>query len=215
MSQAQETPKTYFLDSLSQYEESYRLFLVKKWQAERQEYIITTRKKWWYYLPSLGWALRGPSISANTGILAEIDYNRTVTSTRLESLDARYQVDFQETIGRIRSEYQKILIKQQQLERERVALAKLRAIQAIHNEAFKSQTMSPEEHLQHSYQYETTINNFKSKEAELFISILEFQNLCRYHLPDKELVPLEQSDCVTETGRKGPQGWETVGYPKR
>lgn len=195
---AQTKSQQLVLDSLSNYELSYQRFLQQKWKAERAEYVVTNRKKWWYYLPSVGFAFRGPTVSTNTGVLAQIDRDRNIMAARLLSLDKRYQVEFVETLVRIRVDYQKLLVQYEQLERERKALARLRGIQAIHDEAFNSQKMSPEEHLRNSYQYETTINTFKNREAELLVAVLEFQTLCRYNLPDKQLIPIETFDCIME-----------------
>lgn len=198
ISRAQPKPQHLLLDSLSTYEFSYQKFLQQKWKAERVEFVVTNRKKWWYYLPSVGFAFGGPTVSANTGVLAQIDRDRNVMAAKLLSLDKRYQVEFVETLVRIRVDYQKLLIRYEQLERERKTLAKLRGIQAIHDEAFGCQKMSPEEHLRNSYQYETTINAFQNREAELRVALLEFQTLCRYNLPDKQLIPIEASDCIME-----------------
>ncbi len=198
ISHAQPKPQHLVLDSLSNYEFSYQKFLQQKWKAERAEFVVTNRKKWWYYLPSVGFAFGGPTVSANTGVLAQIDRDRNVMASKLLSLDKRYQVEFVETLVRIRVDYQKLLVRYEQLERERKTLAKLRGIQAIHDEAFGCQTMSPEEHPRNSYQYETTINTFQDREAELRVALLEFQTLCRHNLPDKQLIPVETFDCIME-----------------
>jgi hypothetical protein len=109
-------------------------------------------------------------------------------------MDARYQVEFVETLQRIRNEFEKLTIRKIQLERERKILDKLRGIQAIHNEAFNAQTMSPEEHLRHSYQYEKAISEFKKSESDLRLSTLDFFILCRYNLPDTQLIKLASDE---------------------
>ena len=161
----------------------------KRWVAERKEFVQTTRKKWWYYLPTIGYTLHAPSITANTGILAQIDYNRTQVCARLESMDARYQVEFVETLGKIRYEYQKLIVRYGQLELERLALKRLTGIARIHADAFNAQTMTPEESLRHAYEYDRAMNEFKNRGAELVLSVLEFHNLCRYQPGRRRGVP--------------------------
>jgi hypothetical protein len=180
------------LDSLSRYEQSYRQYVSQKWQAERQEFIITTRKKWWYYLPNIGYAFGGPSIHTNTGVLAQIDNDRAVLAARLVSLDSRYQVEFVEMLARIRVEYQKLKVRSQQLERERGAMKRLYAIHAIYTEAFNKQTMSPEESLKHAYELDKAINELQNRDAELALSVLDFMTLCRYGMPDTKLVRVDE-----------------------
>ena len=118
-------------------------------------------------------------------------------TARLGSLDARYQVEFTETLARIRIEYRKLLVRSEQIERERKTLAKLRGIMAIQNEAFNAQTMAPEEHLRHAYSYEKAMSDFKGKESELVLSVLDFFALCRYEMPDRKLIEIAGSDCPT------------------
>ena len=196
------------LDSLPVYEQSYRQYMLQRWTAERREFLTVNRKKWWYYVPSMGWSFHSPSINANTGVLAQIDYSRTATAAKLVSLDSRYQVDFTETLQRIRHEYQKLLVRAGQLERERRLLDKLRGIQAIHNEAFNAQTMTPEEHLRNSYSYERAISDFRAKEADLTLAVLDFFELCRFAMPKTQLAELaDNEDCPAAQ----PRTWQPNG----
>ncbi|MBO0950901.1 hypothetical protein [Fibrella forsythiae] len=190
------------LDSLGTYEASYRTFMVQKWKADRKEFTITTRKKWWYYLPSPGWSFRSPSISLNTGVIAQIDRDKLTLAARLEALDARYQVEYTETLARISTEYRKLVVRSEQLDRERRLLAKLLAIQRINDEAFNKQQLSPQDHLQVSYEYERAVSEFRRKESELAITALDFFSLCRFNLPTKQLIDVASSDpCPASTDR--------------
>lgn len=186
---------TINLDSVSIYEASYRLFMVQQWKANRSEFTVTTRKKWWYYLPSVGYSLRSPLVQMNTGVLTQIDRDKLTMAARLESIDARYQVEFTETLARIRIEYRKLLVRSEQIERERATLAKLRGIMAIHTDAFNAQTMPPEEHLRHAYNHENAINQFRAKESDLVLAALDFFALCRYQMPETRLIDVAQIDC--------------------
>ena len=201
---------TVMLDSLPVYETSYRSYLQARWKAERKEFVQTTRKKWWYYLPTVGWSLRSPMIHANTGVLAEIDYQRTTTTARLESLDARYDVEYRETLGRIRTEYRKLQVQQQQVGREGTLLAHLYRIRLIHDEASRSQTMAPEEYQRNVYSHEKAISDYQQHVAQLELAILDFWQLCRYNLPDKPLVDVEQYGCIVETDHDAARGLVTV-----
>lgn len=190
------------LDSLGTYEASYRTFMVQKWKADRKEFTITTRKKWWYYLPSPGWSFRSPSIGLNTGVIAQIDRDKLTLTARLEALDARYQVEYVETLARISREYRKLLVRAEQLDRERRLLAKLLAIQRINDEAFNRQQLSPQEHLQVSYEYERAVSELRRKESELTLAVLDFFSLCRFNLPTKQLIDIASSDpCPASTER--------------
>lgn len=184
------------LDSLPVYEQSYRNFMLRRWTADRKEFVQTTRKKWWYYLPNVGYSFGFPSMNINTGILAQIDRDKQVMSARLVSLDAKYQVEFVEQLVKIRTEHRKLQVRHSQLLRDRRLVAKLGSIMDIHNEAFNKQTMTPEEHLRNSFQYEKAFSELKNKESELMISILDFFALCRFELPDMQLASLaSDEDC--------------------
>ena len=139
--------------------------------------------------------------SANTGTLAQIDRDRNVMAAKLLSLDQRYLVEFVESLARIRFEYRKLLVQYEQIERERQGLKRLYGIMAIHNEAFNSQKMAPVDHLRETYSYEQAINQYKRRKSELLIQLLEFQNLCRYQLPDRLLVPMADNDCPANQPR--------------
>lgn len=182
--------QTTNLDSVQVYEASYRQYMLQKWTAERKEFTVVNKKKWWYWLPGVGLQFGLPSVNVNTGILAQIDRDRVVMSARLQSLDSRYQVEFVEQLAKIRVEHRKLLVRSEQLARERKLLDKLRGIQAIHNEAFNSQNMAPEQHLQVSYQYEKAVSDWRNRESELVLSVLDFFALCRFEMPDTKLVEL-------------------------
>ena len=186
--------QTTNLDSVQVYEQSYRQYLLQKWSAERKEFTIVNKKKWWYYLPSIGLQFGLPSVNVNTGVLVQIDRERVVMSARLQSLDSRYQVEFVESLARIRVEYRKLLVRAEQLVREKKLLDKLRGIQAIHNEAFNNQTQAPEEHLRNSYQYEKAVSDWRNREAELTLSVLDFFALCRFDMPDTKLTELTSDE---------------------
>jgi hypothetical protein len=182
------------LDSVAIYEQSYRQFMVQKWTADRKEFTVVNRKKWWYYLPGVGWAFGLPTVNIHTGVIAQIDRDRNVMAAKLSSLDSRYQIDFTEGLAKIRIEYRKLQIRNEQLQQERKLLDKLCGIQAIHNEAFEKQTMTPEEHLQNSYQYEKAITDWKNRDSELAVAVLDFFSLCRFEMPDTKLVELASDE---------------------
>lgn len=186
------------LDSCSVYEAAYRTFMQQRWKADRTEYIVTTRKKWWYYLPSMGWSLRSPHVVANTGVLAQIDRDKLTLAAKLESLDLRYQVEYVETVQRIRTEYRKLIVRQEQLDRDRKLLDHLRRIQAIHTEAATNPapTMTPEQRIQSQYSYEVALSTYQQKVADWELLALDFFQLCRYNLPDVQLVAAAQPDCI-------------------
>lgn len=199
------------LDSLPIYEQSYRLFMQKKWTAERKEFVVVNKKKWWYYLPGVGYAFGLPTANLNTGLLAQIDRDRTLLAARLTSLDSRYQVEFVESLQRIRIEYRKLRVRSQQIERERQLLSKLHGIQLIHTDAFNNQTMTPEEHLRNSYQYERAVSDWRARESELLLSVLDFFALCRYDLPNTPLVELASDEgCPATEPRSIPPTDVTV-----
>lgn len=186
------------LDSLSVYEASYRSYMQQRWRAERTEFTVTTRKKWWYYLPSLGWSLKSPQVVANTGILAQIDRDKLTMRARLASLDARYELEFKETLQRIRHEYQKLLVQRTQMERSRRLLVCLRQIQAIHTEAATNPTptMTPEQRINSQHGYELAVAQVQDQVTEWELAVLTFFELCRYELPDLPLVPVADAECI-------------------
>ena len=204
------------LDSCHVYEESYRCFVVRKWTADRREFVAVNKKKWWYYVPTVGVSLRSPLAQVNTGVLAEIDHSNVVNEARLASLDLRYQVEFVETVQRIRLEHRKLLIRKGQLERERLALGRLRSIQAIHAEAVSAQTMTPEQRLTSLYGYESALSGFQQKESELLLSTLDFFALCRYNLPAMEMLNVADSDCIVIPGHEQKRdSFEVATMPRR
>ena len=204
------------LDSCRVYEESYRCFVVKKWTADRREFVAVNRKKWWYYIPTFGVSLRSPLAHVNTGVLAEIDHSNVVNAARLASLDLRYQVEFVETIQRIQLEHHKLLIRRDQLERERLALGRLRSIQAIHAEAVVHQTMTPEQRLASQYGYELALSAFQAKESELLLSTLDFFALCRFDLPTMEMLNVADSNCIVIPGHEQKRdSFEVATMPRR
>lgn len=208
------------LDSVTVYEQAYRSYLQQRWKAERAEFIVTTRKKWWYYLPSVGYSLRSPLVQVNTGILAQIDRDKLTMAARLESLDARYQVEFVETVQRIRVEYRKLVVRREQLERERQLLSYLRSIQAIHTEAATNPnpTMTPEQRIQSKHGFEVALSTFQAKAADWDVAVLDFFALCRYELPELQLIHVAQADCGL-MDRQSPHPYlgmiDVVTIPKR
>ncbi len=74
------------LQKLEKYEASLKEWHNRKFAADRKEFLETTKKKWWYYLPNVGITLGMPTISTNTGTLAQIDRDRQTKKAKLEAL---------------------------------------------------------------------------------------------------------------------------------
>ncbi|RYC70012.1 hypothetical protein [Spirosoma sordidisoli] len=198
------------LDSIATYEESYRYYMQQRWKADRKEFTAVSRNKWWYYLPTAGYNLRSPLVHLNTGVLAQIDHDRVTRGARLESIDARYQVEFTETLGRIRAEHRKLQVRKDQLQRDRKLLDKLNRIRQIHDEAHRSQTMTPEEYIRNVYQHEAAISLWEAKQADWEVALLEFWNLCRYQMPASRLVEIADADCPVVTDHDTAGTFTTV-----
>ena len=105
---------------------------------------------------------------------------------------------FNEMLGRIRAEYQKVVVRSDQLGREKKSLSRLAVIMAIHEEAYRTQATAPEEFLRQTYSYENSVNALDRLTAELRIQVLEFEILCRHHLPARPLVPSDYYGCPME-----------------
>lgn len=66
-----------------------------------KKFIETTRKKWWYYLPN-GFRFGMPTVSTNTGTLAQIDHDRISKKAKIEALQEKAEFQYRVELLQLR-----------------------------------------------------------------------------------------------------------------
>jgi hypothetical protein len=186
---AQEKPR---LDSL---EIALKTYLNKQWTAERKQFTVEQKGKALNFIPSLGYGMRGPTISYSTQQLFGYLESKKVRAVSLEAIDRRYELLFNEELNKLRIEYEKTSLQEAKLKILETAINTDRKIFNIYAEAYKKQELKPLEYFQKQKQFEDIQNQLNLFKQEYFITILEIKKLAHYGVQDNSLF-FEETDCI-------------------
>lgn len=188
--------KEISLQELPKYEESLRIYHNRKFAAERKEFLETTRKKWWYYLPNIGFTFGMPTVNSNTGTLAQIDHDRQTKKAKLEALQAKAEFQYREELLQLRTKYQTLLLESQTIEEQTKLFNKKSGIASIYSEGFNAQKITPLEMLREDVAQETARIQFRDNERRLIKLFFDLEAFAHYNYPtDAELIKFVDMDC--------------------
>ncbi len=182
--QSQESTFKVGLNPIEVYEKSIKDYYVKKWEAERTEFIIVNEKSILWYMPDLGITLGMPSVSFSTRSLLLANRDKKVIEAKLRSVDLNYEIEYKEQLQALRNEYYKLRVTERQLEREK----KILDMEANFFNDFTSneehdKIITPKEYRLKIIELQKSSIEYDRKKEEWFISILEFQKFSKYQLP--------------------------------
>ncbi|WP_041341138.1 hypothetical protein [Runella slithyformis] len=194
------------LQKLEKYEESLRIFHNRKFGADRKEFIETTKKKWWYYLPNVGFTFGMPTIGTNTGTLAQIDRDRQTKKAKLEALQAKAEFEYREELLQLRTKYKTLLLESQTIQELESLLGKKVAITSIYTEGFNANKITPLEMLREEVAQETAKAQMKENERRLIKLFFELEAFAHYNYPaNEELIKFADMDCEMSTLSTRPE----------
>lgn len=172
---------------LTDYETSLKEFYNTRLQADRTEYATQNNKKWWYYLPGVGYAFGGPTVSVSTDILARIDQDRQTKRAKLDAITAQTIVAYREELHELRSRYRIIELQEEEMN-EHFVISKLENnILNIAEDANTAKTITPENYARALLAYQTQHAGHKAKYRQYQERIIELERLARYNYPTETL----------------------------
>ncbi|RAJ89864.1 hypothetical protein LX87_05659 [Larkinella arboricola] len=176
------------IQPLSVYETNLKRYYTTKWQADRKEFETVHKKKWWYYLPNVGWAFGLPTVTLGTSTLAQIDRDKTVMKAKLDGIDAKAHYEYNEALLELRTRY-RLLTREREHDRlERQLTDPVEnSIMQIHTDAFTDQKITPLEHLQKKREHSRFKLQRHERRNELYHHWLELEQLARYQMPQETL----------------------------
>lgn len=180
---------TLRLKELPVYEASLKQYYSRKWQVDQKEFTQINRKKWWYYLPSVGIQFGMPSVQFGTGTLAQIDRDKATSRAKLEAMEARARLEYNEALLQLRVMYRKLRIEMLTVENDdwRLLPVIYGRIIDIHNEAFNDQKMTPLEHLTKNVEDRRRRLTALEHITVLRVKVLELEEFAHYGLTDNSL----------------------------
>ncbi|GAA4461955.1 hypothetical protein GCM10023189_38060 [Nibrella saemangeumensis] len=175
------------LQPIQIYENSLKNYYYQRWQAERKEFQITHQKGIWQYTPSIGLVFGLPSVNWNPYQLFQAKQDKRVLAAKLASIDDRYQVEYNETIMKLRADHKKIQIEAARYKMLETEFFHQQEIQSIHTEAYMAKDITP---LQFKEKHTAQLNAqhaMQNKEIDMMLMIIELEKLARYEMPAQKL----------------------------
>jgi len=178
------------LRPLADYEASLKAYHLKKWQVDRTELMDRQKKKWWYYLPTVGLQFGLPSVQFNTQTLEQWDRDKALTKARLAAIDARAELTYNQELLQLRTMYRKLEIELDAIGGENYQIMQRlhERIMMIHNDAFNDRKMTPLEHLTKNIQYRQQLEGEKAQIRSLQLKVLELEELAKYGMVGNRLI---------------------------
>ena len=134
-----------------------------------------------------------PVLSLNTNSVFNYLQQKLQQKTKLQSLDRKAQLNFNEDLTKLRLLYARIQHETAALSQTNI-LAEIEKKQfAIYQEAFAKRELSPLDFLEKEKHYQVFLLSLNQKHEAIYLLILEIRQLARYQMPDVELALPE--DC--------------------
>ncbi len=181
-----QNPKNGLIDlkNLETYEQSLTDFYVKKWKSERSEFEIVNEKKIWQYLPSVGIQFGLPSINYNPYQLFQARQDKKILAAKVQSIDKKYLLEYQDQIQAIRNEYVKIQLEIEALKREEKRLQnETKFFNDFTSNEEHDKIITPKEFRVKIMEMEEKSNNYEKMKDIIALKILDFYKLSKYQLP--------------------------------
>lgn len=171
------------IQRLDVYEQSLRKYHAEKVKVELTEYKEMTKRKWWYYMPQLGFNLGLPSVNGGTSQIVQLDVQKQQNRARIAGIIANSVMEFRTDLLHLRQLYETALIIAEELN-ELLQIAKLQStIFAVSEEANRQQQIKPVEYQQALLSYQQQRLAHEAKRRVYRLKIIEVENLARYRFP--------------------------------
>ena len=183
--------------SLDSLENSLQYYYNLSWTAERSEFIKGEKGKGLNYIPTVGLQFGLPAVSFGTDKIVQMRNDKRNRIAKLESIDKKYFIIYNEMLQKLRIEYKKLEIEKRKI----AAKEKLFEIESklflINKEGFEKLEITPEAFLNKEKVYLQKEENIEIIKLEYEIKILEIYELAKFQLPQKELAIFDSNNfCV-------------------
>jgi hypothetical protein len=181
-----EYKSNHVIKSLETYERSLTDYYVRKWRIEHDVLSTTKAKRWWRYMPSIGIQLGLPSIVWNPYNIMQIEQDKRVLEANLKAIDERYLIEYQDAIKNLEVEYNKLIIQNDIILKERRMLENYRNFfNDFTTREYQDKIITPKEFQQKRIEMEEKEKNIWIVKQRLETSILDFLKLAKYELIQK------------------------------
>lgn len=185
------------LEPLSTYESSLRQYYLQKFQADKIEFEETTKKKWWYYLPSVGIQFGLPSVQLNTGVLAQIDRDRQQKKTKVNGLYWQAESQFKDDLLKLRNTYRRIQLEQETEPEHQEQIELESKIHQVYADGYARQEIKPVDFLNEQVKQNSRQIAFAATQRRLALLILDLELLAHYPFPKDDFIPLDsEMECI-------------------
>lgn len=157
------------------------------WTADRAEYTDLQRGKNWAMIPNVGLAFGLPSVSLNTGQIANYKQRQGETKAKLKSLELRYEVLLNEALNSLSIEIEKAQLEEQKLFILSGVAGIKKKIFDIHQEAFDKRAMKPLDYYREKLAYETTQQEYQIAIRTYQLVVLNVEKLAHYNTPQERI----------------------------
>ena len=192
------------LPSLTELEASLQRYHNRRWTAERSEYTYKQKGRFLNYLPSVSFIPLSrtdrvsltPVLSLNTNSVFNYLQQKRQQKTKLQALDRKAQLTFNEDLTKLRLLYARIQHETIALSQTNI-LAEIEKKQfAIYQEAFAKLELSPLNFLEKEKHYQAFLLSLNQKKEAIYLLILEIRQLAQYQMPDVELALPVGGGCI-------------------
>ena len=173
------------LKEISEYEKSLKLYYLKLWHAQREEFKDLNEKSIFYYFPTVGLQFGLPSVQFSTKEYLSYKRDKKLLKSKLQSLDEGLELEMNERLQALRVEFRKIQV---EYDKMAVSQGKMKFLQSLHEiklECCRRRECTPED----CRKAELDMYGFeelqKIADLNIGIMILEFEKLAKYNLPNE------------------------------
>lgn len=160
--------------------------------------VKEVKKKWWYWLPNVGFTFGLPHVSLNTNQLAVFDKQNEERKLKQLEIHQDYKIQFNEGLAEIRRKYRLIELKQIELSQEIRKFIIIESIYKIEKSAFNKEGSTPLEKLKADLVFEESSNYLNMLERQIEIMILDLEIYSFYNIPN-QLFRESLDECILES----------------
>jgi hypothetical protein len=181
---------------ITDYENSFMVHIGEKYDLANYR-VKEVKKKWWYWLPNIGFTFGLPHISFNSNQLAVFDKQNEERKLKQLELHEQFRIQYNEGLQVIRTKFRLIQIKEIEYREEIRKFYIIEEIHKIEMSAFDKEGSTPLEKLKADLVFTESNNYLNMLDREIEKMILDLEVYSFYDLPNLPF-RLDPSGCILD-----------------
>jgi hypothetical protein len=149
------------------------------------------KRKWWYFIPQLGFTFGLPTVNGGTSTLVQLDVQRQQNRVKLATIISQGMLDYRTDLHKLRGMYQMLEIEEAVVSDSQVNERIYQNLFGIAEEAYQKKETKPIEYNQALLAFQNGVISQEEKRWAYMNKVIEIAQFARYDFPTDSIPELE------------------------